>query len=148
VGRMAFPYLEVFGLLLVIYMAYSVWERLDPRYPIGAGLVLLVATAVTDALGASSSADVLAEYVFLLLGAGVVLLLLEPVGGRRSVAGASLPERTADPGQHAADPPEQRDLTTKEPFDHLEEEPVPLVHAAGDHDDQQEQPSDAERQDG
>ena len=101
---MAVPYLEVFGVLLVGYMAYSFWERIDPRYPIAAGLLLLVATAVTEALGASASADVLAEYVFLLLGAGVVLLLLEQLRGRRNRPATPLPQGSAHPEEHSTDP--------------------------------------------
>jgi hypothetical protein len=144
---MAFPYLEVFGILLVAYMGYSVWEQLDPRYPIGAGLVLLVATAVTDSVGAPSSADVLAEYVFLLLGAGVILLLVEQVRPRRTTLRTPLVGGPADPEEHATDPSEERDLPPQQPLDHLQQQPVALVHAPGDHDDQKEQPRDGEGQD-
>jgi len=79
---MTFPFLVVFGVLLLAYMGYSFWQRLDPRYLIGAALVLLVATAITEAAGATPAADTLAEYVFLLLVGGVVLMLLDQVRGR------------------------------------------------------------------
>ena len=80
---MSFPYAEVFLGLLFAYMLYSVWAGLAARLPIGAALVLLVITAVVDALGDVASANTLAEYVFFLLGAGVVLLLVEHVKERR-----------------------------------------------------------------
>ncbi len=144
---MAVPYLEVFGVLLVGYMAYSFWERIDPRYPIAAGLLLLVATAVTEALGASASADVLAEYVFLLLVAGVVLLLLEQLRGRRNRPATPLPQGSAHPEEHSTDPSQQRDLPTQEPLDHLEQQPVALVDAPGGHDDQKEQAGDGQSED-
>ena len=76
---MAFPYLEVFAVLLLVYLGYSYWQRLDPRFPVAAALVLLVATALVEAGGATDAADTLAEYVFLLLVGGVVLMLLERV---------------------------------------------------------------------
>ena len=79
---MAFPYTGVFLALLLAYMAYSVWARLDARYPIAAALVLLVLTAVVDAVGEVAAANTLAEYVFFLLGSGVVLLLIEHVRER------------------------------------------------------------------
>ena|SRR5271155_1123253 len=144
---MAFPYLDVFGILLAGYMAYSFWERIDPRYPIGAGLLLLVATAVTDALGASDSANVLAEYVFLLLGAGVVLLLLEQLRGRRIRPATSLLQGSANPEEHAPDPSQQRDLPSQEPLDHLEQQPVAFVDAPSGHDDQKEQSGDSQSED-
>jgi hypothetical protein len=73
------PYTEIFVGLLLVYLAYSVWARLDGRYPIGAALALLVVTAVVDAAGNVSAANALAEYVFFLLAGGVVLLLIEHV---------------------------------------------------------------------
>jgi len=71
------PYTEIFLGLLVAYMVYSVWARLDGRIPIGAALVLLVVTAIVDAAGDVDAANSLAEFVFFLLAAGVVLLLVE-----------------------------------------------------------------------
>jgi len=75
----SFPFAEVFLALLVAYMAYSVWTGLDARYPIAAALLLLVVTAVVDALGDTDAANTLAEFVFFLLGAGVLLLLIDHV---------------------------------------------------------------------
>jgi hypothetical protein len=107
---MAFPYVLVFGVLLLGYMGFSVWERLDPRYPIGAALVLLVATALAQLLGALATADTLAEYVFLLLIAGVVLLLIDQVRPRRRGTGnpAPLGRETTDPEEQSTDPTHQR----------------------------------------
>jgi hypothetical protein len=147
---MAFPYLLVFGVLLLLYLVYSFWERLDPRYPIGAALVLLVATAVTEAVGAGPAADTLAEYVFVLLVGGVVLLLLDrvrnrPVLGETEV---SLVGGTVASEQQSSDPADQGQGTAQEPLDHLQQEPVAPVDAAGGHDDQDEQPRDPQPHEG
>lgn len=90
------PYTEIFLGLLLAYMVYSVWARLDGRYPIAAALVLLVVTAVVDAAGDATTANSLAEYVFFLLAAGVVLLLVEHVRERptRPAATSSGPTTT------------------------------------------------------
>jgi hypothetical protein len=76
---MAFPYVPVFLGLLVTYMVYSEWARLDSRYLIASALLLLVVTALVDAAGSTSLANTLAEFVFFLLAAGVVLLLVDHV---------------------------------------------------------------------
>lgn len=83
---MAFPYTDLFVGLLGAYMVYSVWARLDSRYPIAAALVLLVAAAVVDASGATGAANTLAVFVFFLLAAGVVLLLVDHVREGRPLA--------------------------------------------------------------
>jgi hypothetical protein len=147
---MSFPYLAVFGILLLVYVGYSLWERLDPRYPIGAALVLLVATAITEAVGASPQADTLAEYVFLLLVGGVVLMLLDQVRPR---AGSSPRENSLGRGtrvseEQPTDPADQGELPSQEPLDDLEQKSVAPVDAAGGHDDQDEQPRHGESHDG
>jgi len=81
------PYTAIFLGLLVAYLAYSVWARLDGRYPIAAALALLVATAVVDAAGDTNAANSLAEFVFFLLAGGVVLLLIEHIRDRPAVRG-------------------------------------------------------------
>jgi hypothetical protein len=80
----SFPFAEVFLALLAVYMVYSVWTGLDARYPIAAALLLLVVTAVVDALGNTDAANTLAEFVFFLLGAGVLLLLIDHVRESRA----------------------------------------------------------------
>ncbi|HYA58571.1 MAG TPA: hypothetical protein VEH57_08975 [Thermoplasmata archaeon] len=95
---MGFPYVPVFLGLLLIYMVYSEWVRLDSRYLIGAALLLLAVTAVVDALGATGTANLLAEFVFFLLGGGVVLLLVDHVRERRG-RGLSVP--ATDPTEPA-----------------------------------------------
>ena len=114
-GRsVSFPYLELFVGLLVAYMVYSVWAHLDARYPIAAALVLLLVTAIVYAGGASASANVLAEYVFFLLGAGIVLLLVEQFrASRRPAPADSRPPQgeapeASEPGQRSADEPLDR----------------------------------------
>jgi hypothetical protein len=108
---MAFPLVLVFAVLLLLYMVYSYWYRLDPRLLVGAALVLLVATALTEALGAGGAAATLAEYVFLLLGGGVVLLLAEHLRPTRSSAppaGALGEGGFPAAKDEAPDPPNQR----------------------------------------
>ena len=137
---MSFPYVEVFLALLVVYMAYSTWARLDARYPIVAALVLLIVTAIVDASGAGSAANTLAEFVFFLLGAGVVLLLIDHARAAR---------RSTDPtgglvGTAAGEPAESaqpRQGTTDDPLDRLEQQPVAVVDAPG----REHQPDEGDR---
>lgn len=125
-----FPYLVVFVGLLLVYMGYSVWAGLDARYPIAAALVLLVATAVVDALGNTATANTLAEYVFFLLGAGVVLLLIDHVReGRRRVTAASGGSMSAE--GEATQPTQQRKGATDQSLDRFQQKAVPIVDAAG-----------------
>lgn len=82
----AYPY--VFLGLLIVYMIYSQFARLDSRLPIAAGLVLLVFAGILDAAGAPDAANNVAVYVYFLIGAGVVLLLIDYVrDARRSASG-------------------------------------------------------------
>jgi hypothetical protein len=75
----ALPLEAIFLVLFVVYLVYSEWAGLDSRYPIAAGLVLLVVAAVADAAGAVDAANTLAVYVFFLLAGGVLLLLIDHV---------------------------------------------------------------------
>jgi hypothetical protein len=113
----SFPFVAVFLGLLLAYMVYSAWARLDARFPIGAALALLVVTAVVDAAGATAAANTLAEYVFFLLGAGVILLLVDHVReGRASDRSATPapagsegePAEATQPGKGSADQPFDR----------------------------------------
>ncbi|MFZ0891802.1 MAG: hypothetical protein WB778_01775 [Thermoplasmata archaeon] len=119
---MPLPLVGIFLALLFLYMVYSEWRRLDSRYPIVAALVLLVVTAVVDAGGNLNAANTLAEFVFFLLAAGVILLLVdharearrrpEPLGRRgRSV-------RSDTP---ASDPTEQTERATDHTLDRFEQ---------------------------
>lgn len=140
---MTFPFVELFLALLAAYMGYSVWAGLDSRYPIAAALVLLVATAVVDALGSTGTANTLAEYVFLLLGAGVLLLLIDHVRGSREgsasagrVAGVAQgePTQAAEPRQRSPD----------QPLERFQQQTVPVVDASGGQDKEDEQDRDSE----
>ncbi len=82
-----------FLLLLGIYMVYSQWAGLDSRYPIAAALVLLVVAAVLDAGGETGPANTVATYLFFLLAAGVVLLLVDHVRHPEQEGGADGPAR-------------------------------------------------------
>lgn len=113
---MTFPYIPVFLGVLVVYMVYSEWARLDSRYLVAGALGLLVATAVVDAAGATGAANTLAEFVFFLLAGGVVLLLVDHVRERPQREGDARPDdsapRTRDPdapdtSQERQGPPDQ-----------------------------------------
>ncbi len=140
---MEFPYLELFGALLLVYLGYSYWQQLDPRYPVGAGLVLLIATALVEAGGADAAADLLAEFVFLLLLGGAVLLLLERFrrpAHPREISGAGGPGGE----EQAPDTTDERERATQDPLDHLQQQPVAPVDAPGGEDDQDERSGDCE----
>lgn len=141
------PYAEIFVALLLAYMVYSVWARLDGRYPIVAALVLLVVTAVVDAAGDASTANTLAEYVFFLLAAGVVLLVIEQVRARPAPA-ATAPSGSPTTEGVAPETAQQREGSSEQPFERLEEQPVSLVDRTGGEDQAHEQGRDREPEDG
>ncbi len=108
---MSLPYTELFVGLLVAYMVYSAWARLDSRYLIAGALALLVAAAIVDAGGATGAANTLAVYVFLLLAGGVVLLLVDHVRDRPADAeGGGPPSQGGNggAGQPSAQAPNER----------------------------------------
>jgi len=86
-------------------MVYSEWTRLESRYLVAAALVLLAVTAVEDAAGAVSLANLLAEFVFLLLAGGVLLLLVDHVRDARPGAPSVAP---APPKGEPTEPTEPR----------------------------------------
>ena len=143
---MEIPYTEIFVGLLAVYMGYSIWARLDGRYPIAAALVLLVATAVVDALGDVTAANSLAEYVFFLLAAGVVLLLIEHV---RERAPSSPTPALGSPATErvSTEAPYERKRATDQSLNGLEEKAVPFVDRSRDYDEQDEQTRDPEAED-
>lgn len=118
---MTFPYIPAFLVLLVAYMAYSEWARLDSRYLIAAALLLLVATALVDAAGATDIANALAEFVFFLLAAGVVLLLVDHVRDAtpaRDPPGGDSGLRSWEPDP--PDPSEDRQRSSDQTFERPE----------------------------
>jgi hypothetical protein len=137
------PYLLLFLVLLAVYLIYSVWVRLDPRYPIVAALALLIVTAVLDAAGESASSNTFAEYVFILLAGGIVLLLLDHVRDSRPkparATGLAPQVLTDDP---PAQPTDERKRPADQALDRLQKEPVALVNATGRDRDQDEQPGE------
>jgi hypothetical protein len=145
------PYDEVFLALLGVYFAYSVYAKLDGRYPIAGALVLLVGAAILEATGDLSAANTVAVFVFFLLAAGVLLLLVEHVreerarstgvsgiGGTHSAAGVA--ERQAPAG----DPSDTGEGSADHPLDHLEDEPIAPVDAGRQKDHEDEDRGDAE----
>lgn len=101
---MTFPFVPTFLGVLLVYMVYSEWARLDSRYLVAGALVLLVATAIVDAAGATATANTLAEFVFFLLAGGVVLLLVDHVRDRPKSAPSV--GRGSRPRRRNADPPD------------------------------------------
>ena len=143
---MDFPYTYVFGGLLVAYMVYSQWVGLDSRYPIGAALVLLVGAAVLDASGATGAASTLSVFVFLLLAAGVILLLIDHVRAARRAS--RLPVAGPSDESKAPEAADQGEAAAEDPLHGLEEQLVSRVHAARQKHHQREQPRDREHDDG
>ena len=140
---MSFPYLEVFLALLLVYMAYSVWADLDARYPIAAALALLVITAIVDALGNVAAANTLAEYVFFLLGAGVLLLLIDHIrASRRRPIGSEDLGRSSEGETAKATQP--RKGTTDEMLNGVQQQPVAVVDTAGHQDQYYKEDRDSE----
>jgi hypothetical protein len=118
------PYEYLFLGLLGAYMVYSVWARLDSRYPIAGALVLLVVAAITDAAGATAAANTLAVYVFFLLAGGVVLLLLDHVRDERRLPPAEPTESDRGDGvagEKPSEPSDQRDAPTQGSLDRLKQ---------------------------
>lgn len=140
---MADPYTLAFLGLLGAYGVYSVWAKLDPRYPVAGGLALLVVSAVVDAAGASPTANTLATYVFYLLGAGVLLLLVDHARTARRDA-SSAPASGGKAAAEGRDTADERDRSAKDPLDHLEQQPVAVVDRPGEHDGEKEVPGNAE----
>jgi hypothetical protein len=143
---MAFPYREAFGALFLLYLVYSFWQRIDPRYPIAAALLLLVATALVEAGGATDAADTLAEYVFVLLVGGAVLLLVERLRPDPSRPGRS-GERAVPPVEDPSHPTDEGQGPAEHPLHDVQEEPVAPVDAPGRENGQDEPPRDAQAQD-
>jgi hypothetical protein len=115
---MSVPYSLLFLGLLALYMVYSEWARLDSRYPIGAALVLLVAAAIADAAGSVSVANTFAEYVFFLLAAGVVLLLVDHLRDRRPLpAGSGASAQAVAPVGPAPEPVKDLEAPAKQALD-------------------------------
>src|SRR5208282_1598478 len=127
---MDIPYSTIFVGLLLAYLVYSVWARLDGRYPIVAALVLLVVTAVVDAAGNADAANSLAEYVFFLLAGGVVLLVIEQVRARPAAPSAPA---SGSPGAKGipAEATDEGEGTADQTLHGLEQQPVSLVDRPG-----------------
>ncbi len=104
---MGFPYVATFIALLVGYTIYSAWARLDARYPIVGAIALFASAAASDGLGNFALAATLSEFSALLVGAGVLLLLVDAWRERHPgrTSGSTGPPA---PHSEAADPPEQR----------------------------------------
>lgn len=142
---MSLPYPAIFAVLLLVYLVYAGWVRLDPRYPVAGALALLVAAAIAQAANGTGVANLLAVYAFLLLAGGVGGLLFDHLrNSPHPVAGGAIPEAGDPPGQ----PPEEGDPTAEQALDHLKEHPVPPVEAAGQDDDPKEGRGDPEHEDG
>jgi hypothetical protein len=132
------PYVPVFLALLLVYAVYSAWARLDPRLPLAAALVLLVATGAIDAAGDPAAANVLAELVLALLAVGIVLVLVDRMRG--PAASSAAPARDSE----SADLPKEGERSSDQTLDRPQEEAVALVDAPGDEHDEEEQARDAE----
>jgi hypothetical protein len=89
---------------------------------LAAALILLVAAAIADAVGSVAAANAFAEYVFFLLAAGVVLLLVDHLRAGR-VAGEA-DRRSAGsvpPVGPSAQPANERQRPPNQPLDRPEQ---------------------------
>ncbi|MCI4325455.1 MAG: hypothetical protein L3K00_06210 [Thermoplasmata archaeon] len=93
------PYQAVFLALLAVYMLYSGAAGLNPRWPVYGALLLLLAAAVADGLGATNAANQLALDVVFLLAAGVGLIAFDQ--RRRGPRSAGTVPATDPPGTDA-----------------------------------------------
>lgn len=141
---MAVSYTELFVGLLAAYALYSVWVRLDPRYPVAGALLLLVAAALSQAADATDAANRLAEFAFLLLAAGVLLLLIDHL---RAEPGVHPPEELLAGREMTGQGAHEGEPAPDEVLERLQEEPVAPVDAPGDDHHEDERSGDAEDQD-
>jgi hypothetical protein len=142
-GLVADTYTLAFLGLLGVYGIYSVWVKLDPRYPVAGGLALLVVSALVDAAGATATANTLATYVFYLLGAGVLLLLVDHGRAARRAA-PSTPTAGVEPAAEGGNPADEGDGSAKDSLDHLEQQPVAVVDRPREDDREEEEPGHRE----
>jgi hypothetical protein len=133
------PYQELFLVLLAVYVAYSVWARLNPLWPVYGALVALGVAALAEAVRATHAGDELALDVVFLLMAGVALLAVERW---RSPVGSGPGRPSSDPP--GTDPAQQDHPTPHHPLDDLEGQGVAMVDAPRQKDDQDEHPGDGE----
>lgn len=131
-------YTAIFLLLLAAYLAFAAWARLDPRYPLAGGILLLLAGAALDREGYSAAAEILGVDAFLLLLGGMVAMVLT---GRRPGGLAPPPAAVGEPvheGQPEADPA----------LHDLQQHPVPVVDGTARPDDEEVDGGHGEAQDG
>ena len=133
------PYQELFLALLAVYVAYSIWARLDPLWPVYGALVVLAGAALAEGLRATNAGNELALDVIFLLMAGVALLAVER---RRAPANSAAGLPPSDPP--GADPPQKDQLAAQHPLDHLEGQGVAVVDGPGQQDDPDEHARDRE----
>lgn len=103
-------------------MVYSEWAGLDSRFLLIAALLLLGVTAVADSVGALGAANTFAEYVFLLLAGGVVLLLVDHLrdGARAPGSGSVSGPRGPTPGP-SGQPADERHRAANQVLDRSEQ---------------------------
>lgn len=121
---MALPFTYLFLGLLAAYMVFSEWQRIDSRYLIVGGLVLLVVAAIVDAAGATASANTIAVFVFLLLAGGVILLLVDHVRESPAAPATDGPRLEGGDGgtqNPPGDPSDQRKAPSQELLDRLQQ---------------------------
>lgn len=107
-----------FLVLLLVYMVYSQWARLDSRLPIVGGIALILIAAVLDADQLLAAAQVLALYGLFLLGGGTVLILVDH---GRAAWGKGAGDSAGGAHEPAADPPDQGNPAPEQPFHRLEQ---------------------------
>ena len=137
----AIPYQDAFIVLLVAFLGYSWWSGRSPRYLLYGALILLVVAATADWLDEVGAANNLALDLILTLMGAVGLTAWQTRFPRVSGSGG-LP--SADPPR--PDPAQPGEAAPEHRLDDLERQPIPVVDAAGEKDDPDEQHRDSESQ--
>lgn len=76
-------YLFVFVIVVIAYVIYSAWTRLDSRFLIVAVVVIPTIAAIEYGLGRTGQASSLADYFFIVLGGFIALLVIDDLRGDR-----------------------------------------------------------------
>ncbi len=99
-------FLALWLVIVSAYAGYSLWARLDPRYLLGAALLMVIAAAVLEALGDVAAANALAVDTFFAFLAGLVVLVLDrAISERRATRNLG---RAAGPAEPAGEPTDPR----------------------------------------
>jgi hypothetical protein len=67
----------LFGVLLLVYLGYAIWSRLEARWLVLASVVGIAAAEIAQAVNLPSLGDAIAADAALALGGGIGLVVIE-----------------------------------------------------------------------